>query len=604
MPSTELAPPNVRWDLTDLFSGIEDPKITEAWIAVFERSACFEAYRGRVASLSPAELVAAIGELEAIVQEAAKPATYANLLFACDASSSEIGAFLQKQMERSSELNIKLMFFELELQAAPQSWIEGVLADPVSAPYRHYIQVNRAYSQHRLSEPEEIIMEELANTGARAFQRLFDEVTANHEYTLHLPGEEPREATEQEVLNLLRHANREVRQAAADSLTAGLKEMERTLVFTYNNLIQDKKVEDRLRRYPSPEHSRHLANELDKETVDIVVNMCRERGDLVARYYRVKKEILGLSELSHIDRYAPLFETEETVPFEDAKELILDAFGEFSSTLEQRAREFFDKNWIDAEPRQGKTGGAFCSYITPDTHPVVFMSYLNKMDNVGTLAHELGHGVHASLSRDQSYFNFHGTLPLAELASTFGEMLVFDKLVAGASEKDQLALYADKIETTFATVYRQAAMFRFEQRAHQIRREEGELSPERFGDIWHEEIQSMFGDSLTLGDQHRCWWSYVSHFMMVPFYVYAYSFGELLVLSLYQKAKQEGPAFADRYEALLRLGGSRSPFELMETVGVNMRDPNFWKGGFDAIESLIRRFEELWAATGGREGNH
>jgi oligoendopeptidase F len=390
--------------------------------------------------------------------------------------------------------------------------------------------------------------------------------------------------------------DRELRQAAADAFTEGLKEMERVLVFTYNNLIQDKAVSDRLREYGYPEQSRHKANELDKETVDLVVSMCRENYSLVERFYKVKREILGLPELTHIDRYAPLFDAEEPVSWEEARRIVLEAFGQFSEEVEARAREFFDKNWIDAEPRKGKRGGAFCAYNTPDTHPVMFQSYMNLADDVMTLAHELGHGVHASLSRSQSYFNFHGTLPLAELASTFGEMLVFEKLVAGATERDQLALYASKIEGIFATIFRQAAMFSFERRCHHARREEGELTPEQFGDIWQEEIQAMFGSSVKLGEQHRSWWSYVSHFVSVPFYVYAYSFGELLVLSLYQRAKREGPSFAGKYVELLRLGGSRSPQDLMSTVDVDLKSREFWQGGFDALESLVAEFERLWSA--------
>jgi oligoendopeptidase F len=263
--------------------------------------------------------------------------------------------------------------------------------------------------------------------------------------------------------------------------------------------------------------------------------------------------------------------------------------------LQARAREFFDKGWIDAEPRKGKQGGAFCSYNTPDTHPVVFQSYLNKQDDVMTLAHELGHGVHASFSREQSYFNFHGTLPLAELASTFGEMLVFESLVREASLKDRLAMYADKIEGVFATVFRQSAMFAFEQRMHIERRGQGELTPERFGEIWQEEMQAMFGNSVKLGEQHRMWWSYVGHFIFAPFYVYAYSFGELLVLSLYQMAKQEGPGFADKYVKLLKLGGSKSPTDLMKSVGVDLHAETFWQGGFAAMEKLVSEFERLWA---------
>ena len=488
------------------------------------------------------------------------------------------------------------MFFDLELQAAPHDLIEPLLADAELANYVHYIRATRVYSPYRLSESEEIVLEETSNTGSRAWVRLFEEVTANHVFKLVRPGKtEAEDMTEQEVLTLLRDADRDVRQAAADSLSSGLAELQRVLTFTYNNLLQDKSVEDRLRGFEYPEKSRHLSNELEKETVDLVIRKCRENYHLVSRFYKVKREILGLPELTHIDRYAPLFAIEEMVPWEQAQKIVLDAFCGFSSTLEAKAAEFFDKNWIDAEPRKGKRGGAFCSYNTPDTHPVVFQSYLNRMDDVMTLAHELGHGVHASLSREQTYFNFHGTLPLAELASTFGEMLVFESLVKEASLKDRLALYADKIEGVFATVFRQAAMFSFEQRAHAARRSDGELSSEAFGNIWQEEIQAMFGDSVTIGEQHRSWWSYVGHFIFAPFYVYAYSFGELLVLSLYQMAKAEGPSFATKYVDLLRLGGSLFPQELMATVNVDLNDEAFWQGGLNAMESLVSEFEKIWA---------
>ncbi|HTQ10761.1 MAG TPA: M3 family oligoendopeptidase, partial [Fimbriimonadaceae bacterium] len=452
-------------------------------------------------------------------------------------------------------------------------------------------------SPYRLSEKEEVVLEQVANTGSRAWVRLFEEVTSNHVYKLRRPGsDEIEDLTQPELVALLHEPDRALRQAAADSFTQGLQELQRVLVFTFNNLLQDKAIEDKMRGFEYPEQARHLSNELDRETVDLVIRLCRANYGLVERFYKVKREILDLPGLTHIDRYAPLFESEERVDWDSARRIVLEAFGSFSNEMETRAREFFDENWIDAEPRKGKQGGAFCSYITPDTHPVVFQSYLNKQDDVMTLAHELGHGVHASLSRAQTYFNFHGTLPLAELASTFGEMLVFESLVREASTKDKLALYAGKIEGIFATVFRQAAMFRFEQRIHEERRASGELPPSRFGELWQEEMQAMFGSSVNLGEQHRLWWSYIGHFVFAPFYVYAYSFGELLVLSLYQMAKREGPSFADKYVSLLRDGGSKTPTELMRSVGVDLHAESFWQGGFAAMENLVAEFERLWAA--------
>jgi len=598
---TEIAPPAVRWDLSVLFSGLDDPRIEKAWEQIEKRSDDFaKTYRGKIdtADLDPKVLAAGIKDLESIAQEAAKPITFGHLLFAGNASDPKIGAFLQKQNEMSTAISVKLMFFDLELMAAPQAAIDKALKDPALALYIHYVNVVRAYSAHRLSEAEEVILEETANTGVRAWERLFDEVTANAIYKVRKPDGETHEMSQQEVLALLRSPDRAVRQAAADSFTEGLTNMSRVLGLNFNNILFDKSIKDRLRKHPYPEHTRHLANELDKETVDLVIRLCREHYGLVERFYNVKRQILGLPELTHIDRYAPLFESKEQVEWERAKDIVLTSFAGFSQEMSDRAREFFDKSWIDAEPRKGKTGGAFCSYITPDTHPVILQSYLNKMDDVMTLAHELGHGVHASLSRAQSYFNFHGTLPLAELASTFGEMLVFERLVASASPRDQLALYAEKIEGVFATVFRQAAMFRFEQRCHEARRSGGELTWEQVGEMWQEEQQAMFGGSVKLGEQHKCWWSYIGHFIGSPFYVYAYSFGELLVLSLYQMAKREGPSFQDKYIAMLTAGGSKNPTQLMEMVGVDLKSETFWLGGFDAMEKLVVEFERLWNEVG------
>lgn len=596
-PATEM--PNARWDLSALFASPDDPKIDESWKAAHEMADAFEtAFRGKieVEDLQAQTLFQAIRDLEAICTLMDKPIWFANLLFQADTTNPKNGAFLQAQMERSSEVRVKLMFFELELQSAPEATIQRLLNDPVLASYRHFIQTSRAFSPHKLSEAEEVLMEELANTGSRAWNRLFDEVTANQTFQLIRPGKtEVEELSQEEVLTLLRDPDRALRQAAADAFTEGLTEIQKTIAFIYNNLVQDKRVDDRLRKHPYPEHSRHLSNELDKETVDLVTSMCAERHDLVARYYRVKRDILKLPELTHIDRYAPLFEAESTIGFEKARGIILEAFGGFSPELKTRCQEFFEKNWIDAGPRPGKSGGAFCAYNTPDTHPVILLSYLGNLKDVSTLAHELGHGVHASLSRDQTYVNFHGTLPLAELASIFGEQLVFERLVADADLRDQLALLADKIEGTFATVFRQASMFRFEQKVHVKRREEGEIPIEVLDALWQEEMQSMFHDSIKLGDQHAKWWTYVGHFFGSPFYVYAYAFGELLTLSLYDRAKQEGPGFADKYVELLRLGGSRTPAELMATVGVDLGSRAFWQGGFDAIEHMIGQFEALWA---------
>jgi len=588
----DLGTADVHWNLADLYDGPADPRIDEALNASQARAEQFERdYKGRINTpgLTADALGAALREYENIQQEASKPAYFASLLFTTDMGDPERGAFLQKMYESGTKLALPLLFFDLELAVVPDDVMAPLLDAPTVMPYHHYIGTIRAARAHMLSETEERLMEELANTGGRAFDRLFDETTAATTFILN--GEELSQA---QVIAKIMDPDRETRRAAAAAFTEGLEKNRRTLTFIFNTLMQDKNVKDRLRGFATPQASRHLDNELSEETVSLVVDTVVRNYPLVARYYNVKREILGLDTLTHYDRYAPLFEAEDTITYPEARDIVLNAFGDFSPEMRRRAAEFFDKDWIDAPTAKGKEGGAFCSYTTPDLHPYVLVNYLGRMKDVMTLAHELGHGVHASLSRKQSLLNFSGTLPLAELASTFGEMLVFERVTASASLKDKIALYAEKIEGAFATIPRQTAMYRFESAIHEHRRLKGELTTEEFGEHWQREVQLMFGDSVVLGDEHRLWWSYIGHFIGSPFYVYAYSFGELLVLSLYQQAKKEGPAFADKYLHMLEAGGSLTPQELMTMVGITLDDPAFWQGGFDVLAGLVGEFEALW----------
>ena len=594
--TTEATEPDlkadVHWNLADLYDGIADPRIEETLQTSQARAEQFERdYKGRINTpdLTAPVLGAALREYESIYQEASKPSHFASLLFVTDTGDQARGAFLQKMREQATKLALPVLFFDLELAAVPDDVIGPLLDAPPVAPYKHHIGTIRAAREHMLSETEERLMEELANTGGRAFSRLFDETTSG--MVFEFGGEELSQA---QVLAKIMDPDRETRRQASAAFTEGLQKHSHTLTFIFNTLMQDKNVQDRLRGFATPQASRHLDNELTEETASLVVDTVVRNYPLVARYYAVKREILGLDTLTHYDRYAPLFEAEGTITYPEAREIVLGAFGDFAPDMGRRAAEFFDKNWIDAPAAKGKEGGAFCSYVTPDLHPYVLMNYMGRMKDVMTLAHELGHGVHASLSRSQSLLNFHGTLPLAELASTFGEMLVFERVTGQASLKDKLALYAEKIEGAFATISRQTALYRFEQAIHAHRRTKGELTTEEFGEYWQREVQLMFGNSVELGDEHRLWWSYIGHFIGAPFYVYAYSFGELLVLSLYQQAKKEGPAFAEKYLRMLEAGGSLTPQELMDKVGVTLDDPAFWQGGFDVLAGLVDEFEALW----------
>jgi len=593
MSETKKAVSAVEWDLSDLYASPDDPRIEQDIELLIQRAKAFEStYKGKIdcLALTAGTLGDSIREYDSIARDASKLDAYASLRFAADTSDPARGALLQRTMEKITEITLPLLFFDLEIAKADNSIIEGLLADPCIAPHQHYIRTARLLRPFQLSEIEERLLQETSNTGIKAFRRLFEEVTSRMTFDVDSEG-----LTQSQVLALLYSPDREKRRTAAAALSEGLGQHANTIAFIFNTVLQDKSVNDRLRHYKYPEQSRHLSNELDREIVDIVIETCTSNYSVVKRYYSKKREVLGLPQLTHFDRYAPLFSSEDACSWDAARDIVLESFGEFSPVMRSAASEFFDKNWIDAAPRKGKRGGAFCHYVTPDLHPFILQSFLGRNKDITTLAHELGHGVHSYLSRGQTYLNFHGTLPMAELASTFGEMLVFDKLQKRASAKERLALYADKIEGSFATIFRQAAMFRFEQAIHKHRRECGELTVDDYGRYWQDNIQEMFGDSVILGDEHRLWWAYVNHFIASPFYVYAYCVGELLVLSLYQKYREDGARFADRYMDVLRAGGSLAPQELMSKLGVTLHDPEFWRGGVAILEREVSEFESLWA---------
>ncbi len=595
---TQTAETNVAWDLSDLFAGPDDPKIDETLHTAKERAAAFaEAYQGKLNSpdLTAARLLAVIQEYESLWQEAGKPGTYARLRFSADTSDPARGALMARVSEETTRLSLPLVFYRLELAQVPDEIITPLLDDPSLAPYRYYIHLVRSGRPHQLTEIEETLLARFNNTGTAAFVRLSGEIRAATLFKPALPDGTVPELNLSGLGALYSSPDRAVRQAAAEAFAAGAKGNLKTLTFILNTLLQDKAVSDEIRHYETPESTGFRRDELPRETVELVTGTTAAHYGLATRYYHTKREILGLDTLRDYDLAAPLFQAAETVPFAEAQEIVLDAFGRFSPALRELASEYFDKQWIDAAPRSGKQGGAYCNGGTPDKHGYVFLNYLGKMGHVMTLAHELGHGVHGSLAREQTYFNMFGTLPMAEVASTFGEMLVFDKLQAGASPEIRLSMLADKIEGAIGTIMTTTGRYRLEKIIHRQRRTDGEMTPEQISDYWQGEMAAIYGDSVEITERLRLSWSYIPHFVNSPFYSYPYAFGELFALSLFQKSKDDGPAFTDRYLSLLRAGGSASPHELAKIVGVDLDDPAFWTGGFHVVERLIEDFEALWA---------
>jgi oligoendopeptidase F len=588
--TTLVGSEGIRWDLSDLYSSIDDPYIERDIKDALSRAKSFEEkYRGKINSetITPPLLLEAVKELESISEQIGKLLSYAYLVFAADTSNPKHGAFLQSVQEKSTEIRKHLMFFGLEWIALSDETANRLIQDETLSHYRHFLEHERRYKPHKLSEPEEKILDEKANTGSRAFRRLFDETINNIRFKVKLDGK-IRYLTETETLALLYDPDRRKRKAAAKGLTKGLKDNAHLLTFIFNTLVLDHAIDDRLRSFPHPMASRHLDNEIDKETVDALIASCEKNYEVVEKYYNLKKRLLGIKKFYDYDRYAPIFPDKKTIRYEESKEIILEAFNNFSPKMSEIAREFFEKGWIDAEVRVGKRGGAFSHSTVPSVHPYVFINYTGKLRDVMTLAHELGHGIHQYLSKKQGYFQCHTPLTTAETASVFGEMLVFHKLKEFEKDpKVRLSLLCSKLEDIFATVFRQVVLTRFEEKLHLARRNEGELTTERINKVWVETNKSMFGDSVELTEDYGWWWMYIPHFIHSPFYCYAYSFGELLVLALYNKYLREGDVFVSRYIELLSSGGSDAPQKLLARVGVNITDPNFWQGGLDLIREMV-----------------
>jgi len=587
----------VCWSLADLYAAPDDPRI-DTDLEESERAAAAFAsrYRGRVASLAAGALAAAVDELEALCEPMSRAAAYAGLLFAADTAAPRHGALLQRVQERSSAIRNQLVFFELEWVAVDDAPAARLLADPALARRRHHLEAMRRYRPHVLSEPEEKLLEETANTGRRAFSRLFDELLGAMRFRLAHAGR-VEDLGEEEVLSKLHESDRSLRKAAADALTEGLRASSRTLAFLFNTLVHDKATSDRLRRYADPMHERHLANEIDAASVDALLAACERRYDLVQRFYRLKARLLGIPQLEDHDRYAPLPGDVGQRSFDDARRIVLDAYGDFAPELAAIAGEFFDRRWIDAELRPGKRGGAFCASTTPALHSYVLLNYTGNLRDVMTLAHELGHGVHQQLARPRGLFEQDTPLTTAETASVFGEMLVFRRLMR--EERDprvRLALLCGKLEDAFATVFRQVVMTRFEQKLHAARRSEGELPIARVNALWLETNRPMFGDAVRLSDDYGFWWLYIPHFVHTPFYCYAYAFGELLVLALLRRHDEEGAAFVPRYLELLAAGGSEAPPALLAKLGLDITDPAFWDGGLAVLEQMVDEAERTAAS--------
>jgi oligoendopeptidase F len=589
----------VRWNLADLYQGPNDQSIEHDLTQALRRAQDFEkAYRGEIGTPTgptPQVLLTAVQELESLSEQMDKPAVYASLLHAAKTDEPRHGALLARTREQRTLINKHLIFFDLEWVQLADEPVQKLLTDPQLTRYRHYLEQKRAWRPHFLSEPEEKILDEKSVTGRAAFVRLFDESVAALKFPFEHAGQS-KLLSQQEILAKLYDADRSARQAAAAGLTVGLKDNARLLTYIFNTLVLDHKSDCTLRKFDQPMAPRHLANEISHEVVEALLTAAERHHATVQRYYRLKGRLLKIEPLYDYDRYAPLFPDLPSCDWPRARQTVQESYQAFSPKAGDVIRQFFDKNWIDAELRNGKRGGAFSSSAVPSAHPYILMSYTDRLRDVMTLAHELGHGLHQYLSRPVGYLQCDTPLTTAEMASVFGEMLTFQRLLQLYPEpRTRLALLCSKIEDGFATVFRQVVLTRFEQSLHKARAEQGELTTEQVNEFWLAANRPMHGDVVKLTDGYAWWWLYIGHFIHVPFYCYAYAFGELLVLALVQKYKREGEAFVPRYLELLSRGGSDAPHKLLALLGVDVTDPSFWELGLKLLGDMVSEAEALAA---------
>jgi oligoendopeptidase F len=581
-----------RWDLTSFA-----PESPEKFTVLLEESVAEavslgQKYRGKIASLDAKEILEALLSYENLQKEVIKPQYYAHLLFAEDSSSDLARRLSQEAAEAGNRLSRELLFFDIELMAIPEDRFVSLSADPLQQNYRHYLSMIRKFTPYTLQEREEQLLKLKDLTGTVAFVRLFDELSASFRYTMEIDGKS-QELTGEELLGFLHHPDRELREKAFSIFLE--RHGENSLVYStvFNTIALDHGKEMELRGYVHPMQSTNIGNELPDESVRRLMDVTVANYPLAQEYFRLKARLLGLDKLKNTDIYAPLADSSRKYTFDEARDLVLDAYGSFHTPYRQLIEPLFYNGRIDVHPRNGKSGGAFCMGISPDVTPFVLLNFTSNLRDVATIAHELGHALHFILAGKQTMINYHAPLPLAETASVFGEMLLTRKMLDTESDRGvKISLLCAKIEDIIATTFRQIVLTRFEERLH-LERNKGLLVDARICELWLEENGNLFGDTVDMIDAYKWGWSYISHFIHTRFYCYSYTFAELLVLAIYREYQLKGAAFIPGYDALLSSGGSRSPADTAALAGIDITEKGFWQKGYDILAELLGELKKL-----------
>jgi oligoendopeptidase F len=583
--------PLPEWNLADLYASPDSPDFARDMKKGEDLSKAFaETYRGRLAGLGGAELAQALKDYEAISDLLGRTGSYAQLYYVGDTTDSQRGKFYGDVSAKLTEISTLLLFFELELNRIEDQALATAMQVPALAHYRPWIENLRKEKPFQLDDKLEELFLEKSQTSAAAFNRLFDETMAGLRFEV--DGET---LTLEPALNLMQSPDEAKRKAGADALAKTFGANIKLFTLITNTLAKDKDISDRWRGFKDIADARHLSNRVEPEVVAALVESVRNNyPKLSHRYYRMKAKWLGKDQLMHWDRNAPLpAEDTREVPWAQAKDMVLSAYGSFDPQMAEIARTFFDKNWIDAPSRPGKAPGAFAHPTVPSAHPYVLLNYLGKTRDVMTLAHELGHGVHQVLAASQGPLMSSTPLTLAETASVFGEMLTFQALLKQTTDpKKRKVLLASKVEDMINTVVRQIAFYTFERKVHSARKE-GELTPEQLNAIWLEVQAESLGSGVNFGEGYETFWTYIPHFIHSPFYVYAYAFGDCLVNSLYARYRESEQGFQEKYFTMLKAGGTKHHSDLLKPFGLDASDPGFWDKGLSVISGMIDELEGM-----------
>ena len=582
----------VRWDLTSLYRGPDDPDLAQDSKRALELAREFASrWKGRLAELPPPEAGRMLLEYEQASLVQWKIASWTSLAYAADARNEAIGAALAQARELFSVIEAETSFLQVEIAALPDPGVEDWLDDDQVCRLERWIREIRKFRAHILTEPEERLASRKDLTGRAALGQLFDDLTNSLSFPFD-DGTGMRDRTGAEMLSYSRNPDPALRKGAHEAFLGVYEKNGLALAHVMNTLALDHQVDCDVRGYTHPMTRTHMGNSLDEKVVDTMMRVTRESYPVARRFWRAKAKLLGLPKLSNTDLYAPIAGSERNFSWPEAVEDVLSAYQAFSPRMRDLAADFVRHGWIDAEVRPGKDDGAFCSGTWPGHHPYVLLNYTGQSRDVFTLAHELGHGVHYRCSSEQPLFYYDAPLVLAETASVFGEMLLTRSLLSKeTSPEGRRALLCGRIEDALSTAYRQNVLTEFELAVH-LRRRKGQLSRDEICQTWWDSNKDLYGDSVDMNPAYRWGWSYIPHFIHTRFYCYAYTFGQLLVLGLYQRWVEEGDRFVPRFLDLLSKGGSEDPVTACEEVGITL-DEDFWRAGHRAIEALVEEFEKV-----------